>query len=719
VRRAEAAAASSGLRPPARAGAGRGRRRLSRVVGALAVLATALAGVTVATQAPAAAVTSSTQVPNVRNASAAVVPATNTSPAVKGHVGVDVLLTGAPESYNPCKSPSETYVNACSTGLGSYYQVHHFNGGNINFPFGIVVNNADKGLTHNWARKARDTHIEYYPYGPGGSYDPWTQDYGGVAFWSGDFDSGGSAAPVGTVPLPQKGQGNAGRLGGRILSTTPVTTGRVHSDIFQVEGWSATSSGGRPVGGFATLDNKGGDWTTGWVFNGGYLAVITDNATGTTIFARFGVFWERTVDLDLDAPCFGFEVCTYQSGAPPQVTGSFHDLVPARILDTRYAVGHDNSKVTAGDGRNTDPNPDKRLASRLNHEVQVTGVGGVPASGVGAVLLNVTVDGPTADSHLTVFPKPPGTGDIFNDQSSFGPVPTASNVNFRAGQTVANLVLAKVGAGGKIRIFNNAGATHVIFDVVGWYDDGHDPGTRFTGITPVRRLDTREGTGGPQSPFAQQTTRQVTVTGGDVPADAAAVVVNLTTVGGSTTSHLSAWPAGQTRPTVSNVNFGAGQVVPNLAVVKVGAGGQISLYNNSGTVQVVADVVGYFKAGTNPGRLTPPTPTRILDTRSNWGLNGAFGAGGTREVSVAGVLGVPPGATGVVLNVTVVGPSAGSHLTVWPAGEGPPLASNLNYVPGQTVPNLVMVKLGAGGRVAMRNESGNVHVVADVVGWYS
>jgi hypothetical protein len=76
------------------------------------------------------------------------------------------------------------------------------------------------------------------------------------------------------------------------------------------------------------------------------------------------------------------------------------------------------------------------------------------------------------------------------------------------------------------------------------------------------------------------------------------------------------------------------------------------------------------------------------------------------------------GVSAVVMNVTVTQPTASSVLTVWPSGEPQPNASNLNYVAGQTVPNLVVVKVGAGGKVNLRNYSGSTHVVADVVGWY-
>ena len=72
----------------------------------------------------------------------------------------------------------------------------------------------------------------------------------------------------------------------------------------------------------------------------------------------------------------------------------------------------------------------------------------------------------------------------------------------------------------------------------------------------------------------------------------------------------------------------------------------------------------------------------------------------------------------MVLNVTVTEPTAVSFLTAWPGGTPRPLASNLNYGPGQTVPNLVVVQVGAGGTVDLFNYAGSAHVIADVAGWY-
>ena len=121
-----------------------------------------------------------------------------------------------------------------------------------------------------------------------------------------------------------------------------------------------------------------------------------------------------------------------------------------------------------------------------------------------------------------------------------------------------------------------------------------------------------------------------------------------------------------------------------------------------------------------PALLTPLVPARILDTRNGTGGAKAPVAAGTpRVVQVAGQGGVPlTGATAAVLNVTVTEPSHGGWLAVHPSGEAFPGVSNLNFVKGQTVPNLVMAKLGGDGKVVLTNAFGTAHVVIDVLGYY-
>jgi len=173
-------------------------------------------------------------------------------------------------------------------------------------------------------------------------------------------------------------------------------------------------------------------------------------------------------------------------------------------------------------------------------------------------------------------------------------------------------------------------------------------------------------------------------------------------------------------PATSNVNVVANAAVPNLAVIGVGANGSISLFNSFGSAHVLADLVGYFREGTaDTTALTSLVPDRLLDTRGDVGGHpGAFGPGAEFDLQVTGRGGVPAICVAAVLNVTVVGATANTFLTVWPNGEGQPTTSSLNAGPGQTVANLVISKLGPDGKIRIRNESGSSHVLVDVAGYF-
>ena len=114
------------------------------------------------------------------------------------------------------------------------------------------------------------------------------------------------------------------------------------------------------------------------------------------------------------------------------------------------------------------------------------------------------------------------------------------------------------------------------------------------------------------------------------------------------------------------------------------------------------------------GGYHPVTPARVLDTRTS---GGPIGAAATRSLGVLGLGGVPStGVRAVAMNVTVTDGSAPSVLTVWPSGQARPVASNLNWMPGDTRPNLVVSATGVLGAVDLYNLAGSVQVVADVIG---
>ena len=185
---------------------------------------------------------------------------------------------------------------------------------------------------------------------------------------------------------------------------------------------------------------------------------------------------------------------------------------------------------------------------------------------------------------------------------------------------------------------------------------------------------------------------------------------------------MTVFPADAGQPTASNLNFAPGQTVPNLVIVKLSTDGKVKVFNAAGAVHVIFDVAGWFGTqGTDGALFRALDPARVLDTRTATGGNqGTVDAGETIETDVTGPGGVPAtGATAVVLNTTVTEPTSGSFLTVFPSDDlTPPTASNLNFAPGQTVPNLVIVKVGTNGNVKIYNAVGSVHVIFDVAGWY-
>ncbi len=325
---------------------------------------------------------------------------------------------------------------------------------------------------------------------------------------------------------------------------------------------------------------------------------------------------------------------------PPITDGSgapYNAVPPTRILDTRTNGG--------------------AIGPNSTRSVTVTGVGGVPV-GAGAVILNVTATEPTDAGYITVFPA----GTV---------APTASSLNFVPGQNVANLVTAKVGANGQVSIYNFAGSTQVVFDVVGWFPDTSAAATtlsteagsggQFVPLVPARILDTRAGIGANAAPLGPNSFLDLQVAGvGGLPAadQISAVVMNLTGTNTTAPGFLTAWPTGQQKQVTSNLNFGPGQSVPNLAVIPIGQGGKVSIYNFDGSTDVLGDVVGYFTA---PGVSVPGgglfhamAPNRFLDTRQS---NSAPRRQRGRRAPDHRRAGIPSNAVGVVMNVTATNTS--------------------------------------------------------------
>jgi hypothetical protein len=387
---------------------------------------------------------------------------------------------------------------------------------------------------------------------------------------------------------------------------------------------------------------------------------------------------------------------------PTAGQSTFTPLEPVRLLDTRDGTGGTSGAVEAGG------TIDLRVVDGLR----------VPL-GATAVVLNVTATSATAGTDVRVYPTPTA------DEAP----PTVSNLNVAPGSTVANLVHVKVGRDGSVRLRNEAGRVHLLADLSGWFGETAG-GATYVPVAPRRLVDTRTD----HAPLGAGEVRQLQVAGTaeGAPADATAVVLNLTAVGATRQTDVRVWPSRAAEPpTVSNLNPPPGRPVAAAVVVGVGDGSSVSIRSSSGTVHVAVDLAGWYVPTTDGSAFHPVAPVRLLDSRQPTtdprfpaGTPGAppfrLGAGQSYDLPVAGVRGVPSMATAAVLNVTGVAPSATSDLRVHPASAGAaPEASNLNVVRGQTAANTVVVRIGRDGKVSLRNTSGELDLVVDLAAWYA
>lgn len=329
--------------------------------------------------------------------------------------------------------------------------------------------------------------------------------------------------------------------------------------------------------------------------------------------------------------------------------------------------------------------------------LHIAGRNGVPADAVG-VALNVTVTNPSTAGFVTVHP-------------CLETPPLASNVNFSADQTVPNFVIAGLDVDGDACITTSS-LTDLVVDVAGYVPAGSPvvPLAR-----PERFLDTREGVGAPRARVTAGQVLPVAIAGArGVPANAGTAVLNATVVNPSGPGFLTVFPCGGPIPATSTVNVVGGDVVPNLTVAGVGAGGAVCFFSTV-TADLVADVAAYVPGGA-PGVATLASPQRIVDTRIGLGGPASPVSDSVRAVQVGGVAGVPAAASAVLVNLTATEGTGGGFAAAFPCGVGVPLVSNLNFARDQNVANAALVKLAPDGTMCLRANL-PVHLVVDVTGY--
>ena len=324
---------------------------------------------------------------------------------------------------------------------------------------------------------------------------------------------------------------------------------------------------------------------------------------------------------------------------------------------------------------------------------------GVPVEAAAAAV-TVTVATPAGWGYMTV-------------GASGAPLPATSTLNWSVPfETRANGAIVALGANGAIDLYTST-IIHVIVDVAGYFVPSETSRSgRFTALTPQRLLDTRDLT--PSGLAAQQAQRVALPA--DVPADATAVFVNLTTTASLGYGFFTAYAAGTPRPATSVLNTdGAGQTRAGGIIVPVSDAG-FEVYSSTGG-HVIVDIAGYFTGPTAAesadGLLVLIDPVRVMDTRSDG--RDRFWPDGSQAVDTTATMGE---VAAVVANVTMAETGGWGFVTAFPAQTAKPAVSTVNVERSdQTVANMAVVPSGTNGLYL--HSSTRSHVIVDVVGWFT
>ncbi|HEX8080901.1 MAG TPA: hypothetical protein VF557_11865 [Jatrophihabitans sp.] len=346
---------------------------------------------------------------------------------------------------------------------------------------------------------------------------------------------------------------------------------------------------------------------------------------------------------------------------------------------------------------------------------------GLPASGISAVTVTLSMPTPAAAGSISVFPS----GTAWSG---------AATISFAAASTQQNTVTAKLGGDGAISVRNNtASALQLVADVVGYYTVGPAVPGGFQPVSLQRLFDTRAA--GSQ-PLAAGATATVQVAGrGAIPAsNVSAGVVNLTVLSPAATGSVSVFPAGASWDGSTTASFATGQTEQSMLTAQLGGNGAFSVRNNTGTaLHLVVDLAGYYVAGSPlaTGGYLPMTRDRIFDSRT-WDddeFSGPFTAGGLRTVPTLGVNVQSPytgpktphwGLRAETILLTVVSPSQSGSISVFAGDRAFDGKAMVSFPAGRTVQRLVTVRIPPEGTIRIRNNSSvTLSVIADVVGYFA
>jgi hypothetical protein len=364
-----------------------------------------------------------------------------------------------------------------------------------------------------------------------------------------------------------------------------------------------------------------------------------------------------------------------------------------RVLDTRQAESP-IQRLAAGGALSIDP-----------VTADVAASAGVAKSDIVAVVANVTLDSADGWGFATVHPE--GEGQ-----------PNSSSINTDTpGQTVANMVTARLGAGGRITIASSVG-TDVIADVQGVYVRANESRSgRLITVPQSRAADTRES-----GPVPAGGSITVDLTPAGIPVSASAAVLNVTAAEARGLGFLTVWNGLGAPPNSSNVNYVGGSTVANQVIVPT-ANGAIGVFTHAES-DVLVDVVGYMTGPGDPsltaGLFIALGPARLFDSRQLEAPTFAEPIDGNARLSkgALGEVGIPEsGVVAINTNTTLTETTASGFATIWGAG-GVPGASSLNNVgANRTVANHVITDITDVGCINLYS-SARTHAIIDVTGYF-
>jgi hypothetical protein len=362
-------------------------------------------------------------------------------------------------------------------------------------------------------------------------------------------------------------------------------------------------------------------------------------------------------------------------------------LNPARLLSLRQGTVHRHGSI----------------------DVPVTGRGGVPATGVGAVVLSITVKAARKGGSLSVFPA---------GQDK----PDAASIRFAKGPRRSTTVVVPVGSDGRVRLANDSAKAHVGVDVDGWFDtDGSDAPGQVAPMTAARVLNTRSGLGGTRGRLGPKAARRFVVTGrGGVPTGGvSAVWLNLVAADATGRGSITLYPAGRHQRAVTTLTYTPHRQASTLVLATVGRSGSVVIRDRGARTHLTASVVGWVDNGSNAAeaRYTTVTPTSVFDTHDP----GAepLHPGSRRDFQVTGQGEVPAsGVSAVMLQVEADESTHNGSVVFFAPGRKGHAPAKVSYWKSSGAAQTVMVAVPGDGRIRLLNRAATTGLRVDVIGYY-